>query len=358
MSCTNPSLLQVVDIRKGKRALAGYHDKLQKMGFLFNKEKTKAYHFAANKSQSIPLEDIDDWQQQKLIELPCGSCLSCRLDYSQDWAVRCSFESKLWKHNYFITLSYDDENLPFTKNNNATLDKSHIDEFIQAVRNYFKHRGHTGIRYLLCGEYNSSGDRMLNPHYHMILFNCPLDDLTINFPTPDGGLIHKKNSVGTYMFYSPIIADIWSKGFIAIDDANFNTESYVSRYIMKKQKGESSKVYSEVLGVEAPFLRMSNRPGIGFNYFLKDEAKYIDDPTIILPSGRKPIVSGLPKYFKRKLFEKDSNLRDKFEVDAKANELRLRSIRKAYKTSSNEQKVFKEKHLESITSVFERCNTE
>lgn len=351
MSCTNPCLVETLDIR---RCNIGDRERLANHGFKFSKDLNTAYHFAASESQKIPLENVSSWQDYRLIELPCGSCLSCRIDYAKDWAVRATFEASLWKHNYFITLSYDDDHLVRSESGNNTLSKEHIDDFIQAVRNYFKHRGYTGIRYLLCGEYNSSGERMLNPHYHLILFNCPIPDLTIKFPTPDGGLITKLNSLGLPMFYSPLISSIWDKGFIAIDDANYQTERYVSQYILKKQKGESSKVYSDTFGVIPPFIRMSNKPGIGFNAFLKEKDKYLIDPTVILPGNKKPLVTGIPRYYKRKLSELDPSLKEKFKQQAIDNESRMRTVRKHYNTTSNQQKIFKDDHLKRVQSVFSR----
>lgn len=355
MSCTNPSLIQVLDIHNKTIV---HRKRLEELGFKISEDLNKAYRFAANNSQVMPLENISDWQVQKLLEIPCGSCLSCRIDYSQDWAVRAQFESKLWKHNYFVTLTYDDDHLVYGNQGNPTLVKAHIDDFIATLRNYFKKKHKfTGIRYLLCGEYNSSGERSLNPHYHLILFNCPLFDLTIDFPSPEGGIIHKLNGINMPMFYSKLIDDIWAKGFISIDDANFNTEAYVSQYILKKQKGESSSIYSEAFGVIPPFLRMSNKPGIGFNAFLLDKDKYVIDPYVILSKPKGPALKGLPKYFKRKLFEIDPSLRNQFEENAKLNELRMRSVRHAYKTTSNQQKFAKDSKLKSQQSIFTRNNT-
>lgn len=352
MSCTNPSLLQILDIRKANIFQRKF---LEEHGFKFSDDLNKAYKFAMSESRKVPLENCSDWIEQRLIEIPCGSCLACRLDRSQDWAVRCVFEASLWQHNYFVTLSYDDEHLCYGFQRNPTLVKEHIEDFIKTLRNYFYSKfKHTGIRYILCGEYNSTGERMLNPHFHLILFNCPIPDLAFKFPTPEGGLITKLNSNKMPMMYSQLINEFWGKGFITIDDANYNTEMYVSQYILKKQLGKSSSIYSEALGVLPPFLRMSNRPGIGFNSFIRDKDKYIIDPYIIVSRPARPIVTGLPKYFKRKLFETDSSLRDDFESRAKDFESRLRSIRANYKTTSNEQKAALESHLESLSLLKSR----
>lgn len=361
MSCTKPALMEVISLYPHQQNLV-YFDRLKRQGWKVGKDNSKAYRFISYKSRSMPLEIIDKWQTQDIIEIPCGSCLSCRIDYAEDWAVRCEFESKLWKNNIFLTLNYDDEHVPRGKYGNMSLSSDDVDRFINSLRRKFHRLGHKGVRYMLCGEYNSSGERALNPHYHMILFNCPLTDLTIDIPDGKGHIIHKINDFTKMPYlYSKFIADLWQdkdgkpKGQVIIDDANFNTSSYVSKYIMKKQKGVSSSIYTETYGVEVPFLRMSSKPGIGFNMFMKDFSSYVDDPLVIIPRlNKRPMIKGLPKYYKRKMFEKQPQLRDVFENNAKEVEKKLRSLRAHYGQTSNMQKEAQENHINSVATVFAR----
>ena len=46
------------------------------------------------------------------VTVPCGQCIGCRLERSKMWAVRCMHESQLHDKNCFLTLTYNDENLP------------------------------------------------------------------------------------------------------------------------------------------------------------------------------------------------------------------------------------------------------
>ena len=46
------------------------------------------------------------------MSIPCGQCIGCRLERSRQWAIRCVHEASLHKHNCFITLTYNDANLP------------------------------------------------------------------------------------------------------------------------------------------------------------------------------------------------------------------------------------------------------
>ena len=49
---------------------------------------------------------------RKTVACACGHCLECAQKYQNDWSFRLSCESLYWKHVYFITLTYDNENLP------------------------------------------------------------------------------------------------------------------------------------------------------------------------------------------------------------------------------------------------------
>ena len=46
------------------------------------------------------------------IEVPCGKCLECRLDHARQWADRCILEASEYDDNCFLTLTYDDLNIP------------------------------------------------------------------------------------------------------------------------------------------------------------------------------------------------------------------------------------------------------
>lgn len=122
-------------------------------------------------------------------------------------------------------------------------------------------------------------------HFHIIIFN--LGDLDITPRTARGGFIY---------YESKIINDLWSKGYVVIADLNLNTASYVARYTLKKQ---GLKKYDD-LGIQPPFILMSTRPGIGFDYVNSKADDLIQSPYIFLDHKNYP----LPKYFKRVLEER------------------------------------------------------
>ena len=200
--------------------------------------------------------------QGNVIPIRCGKCLACKVNYSRDWSVRCMLEASCYSDNYFLTLTYDDVNLPL----DHKIVKSDIQDFIKNLRYYIP-----GLRYFACGEYGSTTKR---PHYHLILFNCDIPDLV--------GLGKVR---GNWYFDSDLIRKVWKKGHITIGDVTPTSCEYVARYCMKKINGDE-------------FLLMSRKPGIGAAYFY-DHFEDIYKTDGVYVEGRKYPV---PRYFD-KLFE-------------------------------------------------------
>ena len=78
------------------------------------------------------------------LSLPCGQCVGCRLERSCQWAVRCMHEASLYKRNCFLTLTYNDENLP----KDLSLHYDHFQKFMKRFRK--AHKGYepsSNLRY-------------------------------------------------------------------------------------------------------------------------------------------------------------------------------------------------------------------
>lgn len=155
-----------------------------------------------------PLPESFNNSNFKVLEVPCGKCVNCRLRYSTEWANRCCLEASMYPSNFnwFITLTYSDDNLPLNDLDNATLRKKDLSNFIKRLRSYFRDNyNFNGVRFYASGEYSDS----LRPHYHMILFNCPLELLN-DFK------YYKTSKDGNELFISDKLSDIWSFGFVVI----------------------------------------------------------------------------------------------------------------------------------------------
>lgn len=236
----------------------------------------------------------------EFVPIPCGQCVGCRLDYSKQWATRCMLEAEYHDENYFITLTYDDEHLPVTeyidkdtgefKYNNGTLVKKHMQDFNKRVRRSLEYRGYDGFRFYMCGEYGTTSAR---PHYHMIAFGLHLDDLEKYKDTPHGTL-----------YTSKFLSDKWQKGYVIIGNVTYESCAYVSRYIMKKQKGVSANVYSD-FNILPEYTNSSRKPGIARQYFEDHFDDLYPSDRIVLIGGR--VVSN-PRYFDSLIEVIDSDL--------------------------------------------------
>lgn len=263
---------------------------------------------------SILFEESKGSDVRRGLRLPCGQCIGCRLERSRQWAVRCMHEASLYKENCFITLTYNDENLP----EHLSLQHEDFQKFMKRFR-----KAHSGtdmvikndkitypIRYYMAGEYGESGFR---PHYHACIFN---------FDFPDKKFF-KRTKSGSPVFRSDILEDLWPHGFSSIGEVNFQSAAYVARYIMKKRLGKDQAEHYADIDYETGELfqrcpeynRMSLRPGIADVWFQKFRKDVYPDDFVIV-NGRKVRP---PKYYDKKLQELDSELFEEIALDREFN---------------------------------------
>ena len=252
--------------------------------------------------------------------IPCGKCIGCRLDYSRDWANRGYLESLYYEQNYFITLTYDEEHITIPEEMETEEGITYTDlkenewkgilvpkefkRFLNTFRKICEREfNHTGIRFIGCGEYGGQGKR---PHYHLILFNCPLPIESFYKPRISWGK-------DTY-FQNEIVERAWPNGISNISEANWNTIAYTARYITKKVNGKESEDFYAMQGQIPEFLRSSRQPGIARQYY-EDHKKEIYEKDKIMITTRDGIQWVTPpKYFDR-LFEKEDPERMKWIKD-------------------------------------------
>lgn len=182
------------------------------------------------------------------VYVPCGKCITCRLSKSFQWSVRCTCESYFHKENYFLTLTYDKDNLP----SDRCLNRVHFQQFMKRLRQHFK--GYT-LKVFYCGEY---GDLRSRPHYHAIIFGLPLSELGYRLYPVNYSRKGNKN------YANDVITKLWGKGLVTIGSFSSSSASYVAQYTLKKAKFGSltSKPVK-------PFLGMSLRMPIGHSFFQK-----------------------------------------------------------------------------------------
>lgn len=225
------------------------------------------------------------------IKIPCGRCIGCKLERSRQWAIRCVHEAQMHENNCFITLTYNNKNLP--KDN--SLNVKHFQDFMKRLRKAFG----SGIRFFHCGEY---GDENKRPHYHACLFNFDFLDKQ-----------HWSTRDGVQLYTSKTLEKLWPFGFCTIGDVTFESAAYVARYVTKKITGQYAfdhytdydKETGEIITERRPeYCTMSRRPGIGRPWLDKYQSDvYPSDEVIMNYKSIKP-----PKYYDR-VYEID-NLSD------------------------------------------------
>ena len=228
--------------------------------FLDKKGKPKKKVVFIGEVDNLMDVDVYKGKASEIKLIPCGKCIGCRIDKARDWAIRICCEASMYvDKSWFITCSYDDEHL-----GDLSLDKKDFQTFIKDLRNYLYYRFGRSCRYFGSGEY---GDQFGRKHLHIILFGLP-----------DLDFVPRTSRKGIIYYESKILNDIWGKGYVVITDLNLTTASYVARYTLKKQ---GLKKYDD-LGIQPPFILMSTRPGIGFDYVNSKADDLIQSPYIFL----------------------------------------------------------------------------
>ena len=234
-------------------------------------------------------------QQDQAVKLPCGRCIGCRLENARQWALRCEHELTLHNEGCFLTLTYNDENLPTDRSVRKEDWQSFLKKYRKAI--YPKK-----IRFMACGEYgdNQEPDKIAcnfgRPHYHAIIFGHNFTD-RVPF---------KKSASGEQLYQSDELDRLWDKGYASIGEANRKSAGYVARYITKKIGGEEAEDHyqwvdlttGEVTYVQPEFALHSKQPGLGHGWFMKYRSDL--EKGFLTVDGKKVAI---PKYYLR-LMEK------------------------------------------------------
>jgi len=229
---------------------------------------------------SIKLKDID-------FRVPCGKCLPCQKKRRSEWSLRLEHEYMFSDSAFFLTLTYDDYNIPRTKENYQTLNKKHIQNYIKRIRNdHVKYVSNIfkipnkevknvskPIRYYAVGEY---GTKTRRPHYHMLLFNYDISNLA---PLTN----QWKNTKSGY-----------KKGFVDVGTVTSASINYVTKYMFKQFNRKTDKRIP-------PFSLMSKKPIIGHAYLENYGQHHIQNETLEV-RDQNGNLRRLPKAYLKRLF--------------------------------------------------------
>lgn len=217
------------------------------------------------------------------LRVRCGHCIYCKMARAREWSLRLEMESQYWKDLCFVTLTYNDENLPYhIVSKELICDEDGFGRYDIVDDFYFPSLAYDDltlflkrlrkcldfkIRYFAVGEY---GTRRGRPHWHILFFGLPGSGV-----------------------YGRLIQEKWNKGFVDVRPFFPETCVYVAGYVQKKLYGDDRIVYRlpEVM-------RCSQHLG---ERWLLDHLSLIDDdhPWIVKDGFRYSI----PRQFRKKLVE-------------------------------------------------------
>lgn len=178
-------------------------------------------------------------------------------------------EAKMYEENAFVTLTYNDENLP----KDGSLNMKHFQDFMKRLRQRLK----KPIRYFHCGEY---GEKTGRPHYHACLFGVDFPDRKL-----------WRSTGGKKLFTSAKLEDVWSFGYCVIGQVTFDSANYVAGYVTKKLGDKATRVIfnkeeNKYYPVKSEYGTMSRNPGLGKS-FLDTYKEDIYSRHYIIVNGKK-----------------------------------------------------------------------
>lgn len=225
----------------------------------------------------------------QMMSVPCGKCIGCLRDKQDAWIYRLQREQSFSKYSYFVTLTYDERNIPLLLTDKKDYGKIVTYEqyirsrdirdcvlsvnprdftlYIKRVRKVYKGR----FKYYACFEY---GDQFDRPHMHFACFA-------------------QSDPVGLQQ----AINDCWDKGFVTIEALTDSRIAYVTKYINKSSLEAPPSEHSLKCQMRAS-------KGLGVDGFFSDEAYHHnftqdDLKEVYLNNGSR---IGLPRYFRRKYY--------------------------------------------------------
>lgn len=150
------------------------------------------------------------WSKKRNAFVPCNDCYFCKTRKKFEWVSRLLMERYSYDNGYFITLTYNNDNLP----SDSGVSYAHADYFLDELRKKFKN-ARFGFSYYLMSEY---GGRSRRPHYHMhLLTDAPLS------------------------FVNSTVSNLWKKGFIKIGTSTLKSIFYTSAFhLLPKEHKEAN----------------------------------------------------------------------------------------------------------------------
>lgn len=243
-----------------------------------------------------------DQYRNDITPFPCGQCFHCRVNQSRIWQARLILEAQDSFDSTFLTLTYDDDNVPWDYN----LVKEDLTLFLKRYRKRLGHK----IRYFAIGEY---GDKTWRPHFHLAIFSEMALERCI-MPCED---MRKRN-----LCTQDCIARLaWGKGNVSVT-ANLSSDlaGYITGYIKEKATKKSKINRVSEYATQSRGRHSDGNGGIGFRAIKKIADKFKDDPragskvirSLRISGGLRPLGGYLTKVLSDQLGVSESVIHSEF----------------------------------------------
>lgn len=258
------------------------------------------------------------------LQLPCGKCTECKSKRAFDWATRAKHEMACHEQNTFITLTYDDKNLP-----SFLVVKSEFQKFLKKLRKKIKKK----VKYIVSHEY---GGRTGRPHHHAIIFGWEPSDQRFLQKAPSG----------EPLFESKDISELWTHGFHSIGEANEKTAYYIASYSLKSKQHEITNPDTGEEIIVSDTMDCSIRTAIGYEYFMNNAQQLVNTSNMLPRYYNKLMERHFPKLlevYENKRNTELSNPRSahqrlaKFEITEQKKDLSSDGFRSAPESSERQQ---------------------
>lgn len=218
----------------------------------------------------------------KNVDIPCGHCLNCMIKKQSQIEFLSKKELlsvyRSGRSASFVTLTYDDEHIPYNENGFITLRRSDVQKFMKNMRRqmeYYKCK--IPFKYLYCGEYgdgshstSKTGVSTHRPHYHLVFLGL------------------SSSQVKKYT------RKLWKHGLCDIGELSAGGIRYLCKYMTKACPDKDVKAFRKLCNVQNPFFYHS--VGIGKEWINENLDKIVEDDFTFNLAGKKYLF---PKYVLR-----------------------------------------------------------
>lgn len=211
------------------------------------------------------------------IQVPCGHCLNCLIKKQSQLTFLATRELlekyKVKQSASFVTLTYDDNHIPYNENGFVTLRKKDVQLFLKNLRrNMQYHNDNIPFKVLYSGEYGDgshakNGVSTRRPHYHIAFLGL------------------SETQIKKYT------RKLWSYGLCDVGPLSSGGLRYICKYMNKACPDKDVKELREIAEVENPFICHSI--GLGKKWIENNLQKIVDDEFCFNLNGKHYMF---PKY--------------------------------------------------------------